>query len=262
MALEGRRKIVAGNWKMHKSIGEALSFVKDLIERFSGLPRPSRIEVFLSVPFTALHPVASYAATSPLVIGAQNMHDAAEGAYTGEISAAQLVDAGARFVLLGHSERRALFSEDDAFVGRKLQRALSTGLQPILCIGESLEEREAGRTEQVLAAQLTAALHSVDAVRASTIIVAYEPVWAIGTGRSATPRQADEAHAFCRDVLGGLLGSSAQQIPILYGGSVKADNALQILSQPNIDGVLVGGAALQVETFFQIIRSYSEYELL
>lgn len=262
MALEERRKIVAGNWKMHKSIGEALSFVKDLIDSLSGLPRPSAVEVFLSVPFTALHAVACYTATSSLVIGAQNMHDATEGAYTGEISAAQLIDAGASFVLLGHSERRAQFFEDPAFIGRKLRRALSKGLQPILCIGESLEEREAGRIEQVLASQLIAALEGVDAVSASKIILAYEPVWAIGTGRSATPKQAEEAHAFCRSTLVGLLGVAAQVIPILYGGSVRFDNALQFLSQPNIDGVLVGGAALEVETFFQIISSYWEYELL
>jgi triosephosphate isomerase (TIM) len=195
------------------------------------------------VPFTALSAAAEAAKGTSLRIGAQNMHEAKEGPFTGEISGAMLKEAGATFVLLGHSERRSHFGETDPKIHQKVLRALEVGLTPVLCVGETLAEREAGRTEEVLERQLKVALEGIR----GDLMVAYEPVWAIGTGRSATPQMASEVHAFCRAHVG-------KKVPILYGGSVKEDNIAELISESEIDGVLVGNASLNSEKFSQMIK--------
>ncbi len=230
-----RKVIIAGNWKMHKTAQEGCTFVKDLA------PLVEEQEVYIAPSFMAIKPLVDL--KTPIVIGAQNMHDAVEGAYTGEVSAQMLKDVGAQFVILGHSERRHVFGESDELINRKIKRALEEGIQPIFCIGETLEEREQGRTHEVLKRQIDTGLAGVNL---DTLILAYEPVWAIGTGKTATPEIAEEAHEFCRQYVGDR--------PILYGGSVKPDNAEALLAQPNIDGFLVGGASLSVETFSKIIE--------
>jgi triosephosphate isomerase len=236
-----RTPFVAGNWKMHKTASEAGPFVRELAGRV-----PEGVEVAVCVPFTALQAAVEAAQGSPLRVFAQNMHQAAQGAYTGEISAAMLVDAGAHGVLLGHSERRQYFNESDAALAEKLDAALGAGLEVILAVGESEQEREAALTEQVLATQIEG---SRAAEVGDRITVAYEPIWAIGTGRTATPQMAQEAHAFIRSqfpapVAGGLR--------IQYGGSMKPDNAAELLAMPDIDGGLIGGASLEAEPFLAI----------
>jgi len=231
--------LIIGNWKMHKTIAEAVAFVKVLEERLD----PKRPPPYLAVPFTAIRACSGYAVHS--WIGAQNMCDAAEGAYTGEISAHMLVDAGARFVLLGHSERRYLFGEGDGLIRRKVERAIQANLRPILCVGEHLEERQAGQTEAVIGRQLEAALAGLEGLGGLTI--AYEPVWAIGTGQHATPEQAQLVHQFIRRFI--------PHVSILYGGSVHPDNAAALLKQPDVDGLLVGRAALEVDSFLSICNA-------
>jgi triosephosphate isomerase (TIM) len=245
-----RDVIVIGNWKMYKTAREAADF----IERFSPRIEGCRTQVRLAVPFTSIAAAADAAKPTRIMIGAQNMNDARDGAFTGEISALMLKEAGASFVILGHSERRHLFHETDEFIRRKVLRALQDDLQPVLCIGEKLNEREEGRTEATLKHQIETALKGLPEKDAVKLIVAYEPVWAIGTGKSATPQIAEAAHAFCRHCLGDLFGKrAAGQISILYGGSVKGDNAKEIVSQKDVDGVLVGGASLDPDQFNAII---------
>ncbi len=240
-----RQTIIAGNWKMYKTGDDAATFVQAL----AGISAT----VYLAVPFTAIAAAKKAAKGGSIRIGAQNMHDATEGAFTGEISGAMLRDVGAEFVLLGHSERRHVFGETDEFINRKVHRAQSDGLQPILCVGETLEQREAGEMESVLRGQIESSLAGVESL--SDLILAYEPVWAIGTGRTATPQQAQEAHAFCRGAIAEKWGQEAAQgISLLYGGSVKPDNAAELLAQPDIDGVLVGGASLEVDSFKAIAQ--------
>lgn len=243
-----RRVIIAGNWKMYKTNDEAVQFVKEL----EPLVQDSIPAVYLAVPFTAIQAVSEAAKGSQLVVGGQNMNNALEGAFTGEISARMLLQAGARFVILGHSERRIYFNESNDFINKKLNRALKDGLQPILCVGESLEEREQGKTEEVLKKQLTECMASVPAN--AEFVLAYEPVWAIGTNQVASPEEAQKVHAFCRQVLRELWGDMADQIRIIYGGSVKPDNAAELLEQPDVDGLLVGGASLKIESFSQIVN--------
>jgi triosephosphate isomerase (TIM) len=240
-----RRHIVAGNWKMYKTASEAVEFVETL----AGQLPEGQAEVWLAVPFTAIRETAAVA--GPIVVGAQNMNDATEGAFTGEIAGRMLIDAGARFVLIGHSERRHVFGESDAFINRKVKRAIADGLQPLLCVGETLDERKEGQTHEVLTEQLTAALEGVESLE--SVVLAYEPVWAIGTGHSATPEIAQEAHSFCR----AFLSERGVDLPILYGGSVKPDNAATLMAQEDIDGVLVGGASLDPEQFLKIIGGIS-----
>jgi triosephosphate isomerase len=254
--MAGREIVIAGNWKMHKTTDEAVAYVKELIPLVEGV----KAKVYLAVPFTAIYSVAEAAKGSNVVIGAQNMNDATEGAFTGEIAARMLLDAGAQFVILGHSERRHVFGEDNAFVNRKVKRALEEKIQPILCIGETLEQREADKTEEVLKSQLLESLSEVESLE--NVIIAYEPVWAIGTGVTATPDQAQEAHAFCRSVIESEWGkSAAKEIVIQYGGSVKPDNAKTLLDQADIDGLLVGGASLTPEIFSQIVNTENKVSL-
>jgi triosephosphate isomerase len=240
---------IVGNWKMYKTAREAQAFI-DALSPFS--PQ-AKVKAWLAVPFTDLATAAEAAAGKHLEIGSQNIHDAEEGAFTGEISARMVREAGGSFVILGHSERRHLLGETNPFIARKVKRAFASGLKPILCIGETEQERERGETEAVLLRQLIECLpehHHPD------LMIAYEPVWAIGTGKSATPEMAEAVHAFCRRVLAKKWGQEvAARTPLLYGGSVKPDNIKSLTDQPNIDGALVGGASLDPKTFMDIIRN-------
>ena len=246
-----RPVVIAGNWKMYKTIEETKAFVQKLIPAVKNTDR----QVYLAVPFTAIKPAAEEAAGTNIVIGAQNMNDAREGAFTGEIAGKMLVDAGAKFVLLGHSERRKLFGETSEFINKKVKRALMEGLQPIVCVGETLEEREAGKAEQVLDEQLSQTLNEIQAEQIGKLILAYEPVWAIGTGRTATPAQAEQMHQFCREFVSKKWGPEvAEKMVVLYGGSVRPENVAELIEQPDIDGVLVGGASLSPESFSEIVN--------
>lgn len=254
-----RHAVIVGNWKMYKTIEEAREFVETL----APLVKKSQVHIYLAVPFTAIYPTAQRVkelnapSTMPITIGAQNMNDATEGAFTGEIAATMLTEAGAQFVLLGHSERRHYFHEDDALVNRKVKQALSAYIQPIVCIGETLEQREQGHWEEILKNHLLKSLEGVSAVDLETIILAYEPVWAIGTGKVAEPSDAQAAHHYCRKVVAENWGEeAASKLLIVYGGSVKPENAANLLSQEDIDGLLVGGASLSVHSFSQIIHAY------
>lgn len=254
MQSRNRPVVIAGNWKMYKTIQEAQHYVETL----APLLRESQVEVYLAVPFTAISPTVERTKelNSRVRIGAQNMNDASEGAFTGEIAGRMLKEAGASFVILGHSERRHIFKETDSFINRKVKSALAIGLQPLLCIGETLEEREKGETELVLERQLKESLEGISADQLKTLILAYEPVWAIGTGRVAHPEDAEKAHQFCRQVISTQWGAEvADALVIQYGGSVKPENAKALLEKEDIDGLLVGGASLKPESFVQIINS-------
>jgi len=244
-----REVYIVGNWKMYKTAREATDYIEKLVPKVEGF----KLNIYLAVPFTSIAQATSFAKQTQIVIGAQNMNDARDGAFTGEIAGLMLKEAGASFVLLGHSERRRLFHETNEIVHKKVVRALQDDIQPILCVGETLLERDEGKAEEVLKEQIMHALEGISKEDASRLILAYEPVWAIGTGKTATPKMAEEAHSFCRDVLIELFGKKVgQSISILYGGSVNADTALQIMAQKNIDGVLVGGASLDPDTFAAI----------
>lgn len=247
-----RTPIIAANWKMHQTIGQAQTFIQKLADLVSDVPA----RIFIAPPFTAISAAAQAASSTKIVIGAQNMHEADSGPFTGEISASMLKDAGARFVILGHSERRSIFQESDALINRKMQRALEgKQLLPILCIGETQKERDAGKVKETIQGQLEACLKEISP---SEIVLAYEPVWAIGTGKTATPEMAEEAHLICREFLGSLWGKPvAERTSIIYGGSVTPETAPLLLKQSNIDGALVGGASLDIEKFIQIIGSLS-----
>ena len=248
-----RRNIVAGNWKMHKTADEADSLVRSLLPLISNV---QNVDVVLCPPYTALIAVSHELQGSGFLLGAQNMHEKEEGAFTGEISAAMLLSLGVSHVILGHSERRHYFIESDPQIREKVASALRAGLRPILCVGESLSERESGNMESVIAGQLEGCLEGIEISGADDLVVAYEPVWAIGTGQTATPEQAQEVHAFIRAKLTQSFGVDlAGMIRIQYGGSVKPDNAVKLMEQPDIDGALVGGASLDAESFAAIVRS-------
>lgn len=250
--------IIAGNWKMYKTIPEAESFVERLAPAIKEIP----ISVYLAVPYTAIYPVSSKAKNTKVTVGAQNMNDASEGAFTGEVAAKMLVDAGAQFVILGHSERRHIFNESNAFINRKVMAALENSLIPILCVGETLEEREAGRTDDVVRQQLTECLADVTPKNVDSLIVAYEPVWAIGSGETATPDEVQKEHKLIRSILSDLLGDKVAKKTVLqYGGSVKPDNAKSFMDQPDVDGLLVGGASLTTESFAAILENVSTSQL-
>ena len=247
-----RKKIVAGNWKMNKVTGEAAALTAAVR---GALAQKTSVDVVLCPPFTALKAVADALANSAIKLGAQNMHWEKDGAYTGEISAAMLKDLCCQYVILGHSERRTYFHETDENVNRKTKVALAAGLTPIVCVGETLEQREAGRTDDVVRGQVLQSLAGLgDGLR--QVVVAYEPVWAIGTGRTATPQQAQDVHALIRRVLAQLgSGAVADTVRIQYGGSVKAANARELFGQPDIDGGLIGGAALDAKSFIDIVNA-------
>jgi triosephosphate isomerase (TIM) len=246
-----REIIIAGNWKMNKTNQETESYIREL----SPLVASAKASVYLAVPFTAIESGVRAAKKTNIVIGAQNMHEAVSGAFTGEISGGMLTAAGAEFVILGHSERRQIFAETDQTINKKLVRALLDDLLPILCVGETLEERESDSTFQVIEKQMKEGLKSVSTEDINRIVIAYEPVWAIGTGKTATPSQAQEVHQFIRDLLTDLYGKKvASKISILYGGSVKAENTKDLMEQADIDGALVGGASLEAASFAKIIN--------
>lgn len=247
-----RKKIVAANWKMNMTQGESAAFVETFLREIGSV---SDVEIVLIPPFTAIAKVTeALGAAQNVKVGAQNMYWEKGGAFTGEISAAMLRDLFVRYVVLGHSERRALLGETDEIVNRKVRAAHEASLRPIVCVGESLEQREAGAVEKIIGAQLRGSLADLSAKELSETVVAYEPVWAIGTGRTATAEQAQEAHAFIRQTLAVMSDeSTAGKMRIQYGGSVKPDNARILMSQPDIDGALVGGASLDPRSFAQIV---------
>jgi triosephosphate isomerase len=243
-----RTPYIAANWKMNKTVAEAAQFIDTLLPRIAA----TQSDVVVCPSFTALTAVVERRYGTAVKVAAQNMHEEGSGAFTGEVSAAMLVELDVEAVILGHSERRQFFAETDEALARKVPAALAADLEPILCVGESEAARDGGETEAVLERQLQTDLAGVDSVGLSRVVIAYEPIWAIGTGRVATPEQAQEACAFIRDVL-RLRGAAAEEIRILYGGSVKPGNAAEILSQPDVDGALVGGAALDPEDFAAIV---------
>ncbi|MDR1038253.1 MAG: triose-phosphate isomerase [Deltaproteobacteria bacterium] len=247
-----RTPFLAGNWKMYKTGAEAVAFIEAAKPLLAGT---SGRQAALGVPFTAIGEAATAAQGTGILIGAQNVHWEKEGAFTGEISVGMAKAAGASFVILGHSERRQYFGDTDEWVAKKLAAAVDGGIVPVVCLGESLAQRESGDTFKVLGAQIRGSLAGLTAERAAALILAYEPVWAIGTGKTATKEQAQEVHAFLRGELGTLLGDrAASETRILYGGSVKPDNVKALMGEPDIDGALVGGAALKPDSFVQIVK--------
>jgi triosephosphate isomerase (TIM) len=246
-----RTRFIAGNWKMHKTIPEAEQFVGALLPRVAAI---DGVEIAVCAPFLALQALVDSARGSQLAIYAQTMHEADSGAFTGEVSAAMLAEIDVDGVVLGHSERRQYFNETDRALKLKVPKALEAGLTPILCVGETEEERERGETERKLRNQVQEGLEKVPVERLPEVVVAYEPVWAIGTGKVATPEQAQEAVAFVRALVGGFDGEAAERVRILYGGSFKPDNAADLLALPDVDGALVGGASLDPADFGEIVE--------
>ena len=246
-----RIPLIAGNWKMFKTVADTVKYVKE----FRGLVKDvDDVEIVVAPPFPALHAAAEAARNSNVAIAAQDLHWEREGAFTGEVSAPMIRETGAEFVIIGHSERRTLFGETDATVNRKTASAFAAGLTPIVCIGETLDERERNETFSILDRQIKQGLDGVTAEQMAQLVIAYEPVWAIGTGRNATPAQAGEAHAHIRQRLRQWFGGEAAGLcHLLYGGSVKPDNIRELIAHPDVDGALVGGASLDVRSFFDIV---------
>ncbi|MBI1932749.1 MAG: triose-phosphate isomerase [Ignavibacteriales bacterium] len=249
-----RKYIIAGNWKMNKNLSEAIQLVSDLKIELNG--KNLNAEVVVAPPFISLEAVKTLIKDTDIKLGAQNMHSVDSGAFTGEVSADMLKSVGCEYVILGHSERRTIFGESDEFINQKVKQALKNNLTPILCCGESLEERENGTTFEVVDQQIKTCLNNLSEDEIKKTVIAYEPIWAIGTGKTATPEQAQEVHEFIRNLLVKLTSvDSAQEITIQYGGSVNAKNAKDLLSKPDIDGALVGGACLKADSFREIILS-------
>ncbi len=256
---DSRKTFIAGNWKMHYTHTEAAALAARLGERLD----TGGVRVMVAPPFTALQAVADALRGSAIVLGAQNVSPEASGAHTGEVSCAMLAALGVRVVIVGHSERRHVYGEDDALVARKLQAVLAAGLEAVLCVGETLAEREAGAAEAVVARQLRAALGTCSAADLRAVTVAYEPVWAIGTGRTASVADADAMHRAVRAVVAGMTGAAAAAgLVVQYGGSVKPDNAAELLASPEVDGLLVGGASLQADSFIRIVASSASSPLV
>ena len=248
-----RKKIIAGNWKMNKTVVEAKTLVSALKDLVGWVTNPI---VLVCPPFTALTEIALVLKDSEIQIGGQNMHEADAGAFTGEVSAQMLLTSGCGYVILGHSERRTLFSETDGLVNIKARKALAAGLTPIVCVGETLGQRESGATEKVIEEQISGSLDSLSSSDMVRTVIAYEPVWAIGTGKTASPEQAEEVHLYIRRLLSRKYDEkTAHEVTILYGGSVKADNAAGLFVKENIDGALVGGASLKADEFAAIVKA-------
>jgi triosephosphate isomerase len=245
-----RTPYIAANWKMNKTVAEAAEFVDALLPQIAA----TQSDVVICAPFTALSAVVERRYGTAVKVAAQNMHEKASGAYTGEVSAAMLVELDVEAVVLGHSERRQYFNETDEALARKVPAALTAGLEPILCVGESEAARDAEETAEILERQLEADLGRLEPTQIENVVIAYEPIWAIGTGRTATPEQAQDASAFIRDVLRAR-GAAADRVRILYGGSVKRDNAAELLALPDVDGALVGGASLDADDFAAIVEA-------
>ncbi len=246
-----RIPFITANWKMYKTVHESVVFVKEFRSLVKDI---TDVEIVVAPAFTAVHAVAEAARNSPIGVAGQNMHWEREGAFTGEVSASMLKEAGAEYVIIGHSERRRLFGETNAAVNRKVVAALGVKLTPIMCIGETLEERDANQTLPVLDTQLKEGLDGFTAEQVGALVIAYEPVWAIGTGRNATPEQAGEAHTHIRGRLRSWFGAdAAEHCHVIYGGSVKPDNVHSLVALPDVDGALVGGASLELRSFFDIV---------
>jgi len=247
-----RIPLIAGNWKMHKTVGEAEAYVPALLPR---VPAVDGVEIALCVPFTALGPVIDDTRGSPVEVFAQTMHEQPQGAYTGEISPRMLAELEVHGVVLGHSERREYFNETDKHLQLKVPAALEAGLVPILCVGETEEERERDETQRKLRHQVQEGLHRVPEDRLADVVIAYEPIWAIGTGQVATPEQAQDAIGFVRALVNDRSPEAAAQVRVLYGGSVKPENAAELMALPDVDGALVGGASLDPESFAGIVSA-------
>jgi triosephosphate isomerase (TIM) len=251
-----RKPLIAGNWKMNNTIDESKNLVNTIK---AGVHQITGVDILVCPPFTALQAVADCLERSNVEIGAQNMYSAISGAFTGEVSPSMIKDIGCRFVILGHSERRTIFKETDAVVNEKVKLALQYNLVPIVCIGETLQEREKGAAKDVVKAQMLGSLKDIGIDQIDSVVLAYEPVWAIGTGKTATPAQAEEVHRFIRQQLKQMYDASrAESVRILYGGSMKPENVVDLMKQENIDGGLIGGAALKAESFIQMIAKTKE----
>jgi len=246
-----RTPLIAGNWKMHKTIAEAEAYIQGLLPRISA----ASADVAICVPFTALQAMVDSTRGSGVTVYAQNMHEAEQGAYTGEVSAAMLTELDVHGAVLGHSERRQYFGETDRALQAKVPAALAAGLVALLCVGETEEERDAGETDRKLRHQVQEALEKLENARLGDVVIAYEPIWAIGTGKNATPEQAQEAIGFVRALVADRDAEQAQRTRILYGGSVNAENAAELLALPDVDGALVGGASLDPESFAAIVAA-------
>lgn len=243
---------MVANWKMHKTVKESVDFTRQLVGKLS---ESAKSDVVIAPPFTSLHPVAEELRDSAIYLSAQNLHWDEKGAYTGEVSAGMLVDVGCKYVIIGHSERRAFFNESDGDINRKIKIALKFNLRPIFCIGETSDERESGKTFAVIKKQIKEGLIDLASDDIRQIIIAYEPIWAIGTGRTASPNQAEEVHSFIRNMIREIHGKDVSgKTMILYGGSVNPNNIADLMSQPDIDGALVGGASLDVEKFIKVVK--------
>ncbi len=250
-----RRTLIAGNWKMYKTPSESREMVQELVALIGEDPE---VEVLVCPPFTGLEAVEEVVSGTPVQLGAQNVHWENQGAFTGEISAGMLLECGCRYVIIGHSERRQYFEESDETINRKLRQVVGTQLVPILCVGESLEQREAGKVQEVIVGQLEQGLAGLSEAQISSLVLAYEPVWAIGTGRTATPEIAEQVHASIRDWLANhYSGELSDRLRILYGGSVKPENTAELMAQENLDGALVGGASLEAQSFARIVSEAS-----
>jgi triosephosphate isomerase len=250
-----RRPFVAGNWKMHTTAAEAAALARAVVDAIADVPAEA-VEVAVCPPSVYLQWVRGHLGDAHVQLGAQNLYPEAKGAFTGEISPQMLLDIGCTYCILGHSERRHIMGETDKMIAKKIRAALDAGLGPIFCVGETLTDREQENTFQVIAGQFMAGFDHVSEEQIENVVIAYEPVWAIGTGKTASPTQAEEVHAFIRKLLTERYGEElAQKIRIQYGGSVKPDNARELLSQPNIDGALVGGASLKADDFAAIVRA-------
>ena len=249
-----RNKVIAGNWKMYKDLNESAELLNGLKTKLAVLP--NGVKAIVCPPFTSLALAQKLLEGSPIALGAQNMYHEDEGAFTAEVSPKMLKSVGCKYVILGHSERRQYFKETNEFINKKAKKALVSGLIPIICVGETLEEREKNITDQVVTTQVKGCLQDISAVDVEKSIIAYEPVWAIGTGKVATPQQAQDVHKLIRGLLSKLYSSAtAEKIIIQYGGSVKPDNAKELLHQPDIDGALVGGACLKADSFAAIVEA-------
>lgn len=249
-----RPKVIAGNWKMNKDLDDSIGLLQGI--KSASPDFPSGVKVIVCPPFTSLAVAQRVLEGTQIALGAQNMHQEDEGAFTGEISAKMLKSVGCRYVIVGHSERRQYFEESNELINKKARKALASGLVPIICVGETLEEREKDLTEKVVTVQTKGVLKELSAADVEKSIIAYEPVWAIGTGKTATPEQAEQVHQLIRKLIGQLYTwATAEKVVIQYGGSVKPENAKILLSQPNIDGALVGGACLKADSFAQIVKA-------
>ena len=245
-----RKPIIAGNWKMHKTIAEALEFVNEVKDRVNN----DKVEAVICAPFTLLKDLKQATKGTNIKIGAQNMHFEEKGAFTGEISPLMLKELDMDYVVIGHSERRQYFNETDETVNKKVLKALEVGINPILCVGETLEEREAGNTKDVCKVQVEKALENVSKEDLAKVVIAYEPVWAIGTGKTATSEDANDVIAYIREVVANLYGELANEVRIQYGGSVKPSNVAEIMNQSDIDGALVGGASLEANDYVELVN--------